>query len=509
MNRQQIYTLSGALLASTALSGVATAATVGSTTDLTFSATALKVSNTIFSATAATADAQTIRMGGPTLALSFNNSFPLATKFNATINVTGAKFVTSGTYSPSILTRNPAGTGTFFSTVSGAADISCTAVTPLVDFLTVSGCGLQFSNGGTTVTLTNGGGATLTAGGLQISGVVFNTASALATAGNSITLSGTIVDNTNASQLFENITSGAIVTSAAPITVTVTPVTGSAIANATTTPVAFLNIASGGGVGAANGLTVQLATINITSTVARSTDLSTFITVATASANLAVSVTSDVLTATGVRLSLINAANAVTTLTPAMFSGSTATFTLATVAGHAGDNVLMAKYDGTTAIAAAAAGTVAVTFVANAGNTAPVGGSGTTTSVVRGGFSAEINTFQSSAGNGSSLFQSFLRIHNNGNASGAATITVRDDSHDDGSVLGSFDTEEIVAGGTLQLSAAAIEEGAGITEPAGQYTISVTGPLVGYVQHVMFNNANNAFSDLSSFRNGGSTTNVP
>jgi len=64
-------------------------------------------------------------------------------------------------------------------------------------------------------------------------------------------------------------------------------------------------------------------------------------------------------------------------------------------------------------------------------------------------------------------------------------------------------------GQTLQIGMGDIETGAGITNPSGQYTLQITGPIVGYAQHVLYNDTTGQFSDLSSFRNSGSTNGVP
>jgi hypothetical protein len=93
------------------------------------------------------------------------------------------------------------------------------------------------------------------------------------------------------------------------------------------------------------------------------------------------------------------------------------------------------------------------------------------------------------------------------------TITIRNDAHDSGSVLGSaFTTAAIQPGATMQLSAAEMEStttstklpsgGANVPTASrfGSYTVSITGPIIGYVQHILFDGANVA--DLTAFRNG-------
>ena len=213
MNKSQLYTLSGALLASTALIGTANAGTVGRAganiaTTGAISTTALKIANTLFSATATTADALNFTGDGVNpIAISFSNSFSASTRFNATINIAGAQF-NNPSLNVSVLGRLTG--GTFTGTVNGA----CGSVTPLVDKILLSTC--QLSNAaGLSATLGNTAAVGAFAGGLQLSGVVFKGGSALATAGNSITLSGTLNDNGNPVIVLENITSGAVVTSTA------------------------------------------------------------------------------------------------------------------------------------------------------------------------------------------------------------------------------------------------------------------------------------------------------
>ena len=80
----------------------------------------------------------------------------------------------------------------------------------------------------------------------------------------------------------------------------------------------------------------------------------------------------------------------------------------------------------------------------------------------------------------------------------------------EGAQLGStFTTATIAAGQTLQLSSKDIEGSAGITAAAGvNYTIQITGPFVGYAQHIIFNPVTGQLADLSSFRNRGGSGGV-
>ncbi|MCC6912283.1 MAG: hypothetical protein IT566_01165, partial [Rhodospirillaceae bacterium] len=121
------------------------------------------------------------------------------------------------------------------------------------------------------------------------------------------------------------------------------------------------------------------------------------------------------------------------------------------------------------------------------------------------GFRAEINTFNAST-NGP--FGSYLRIHNNAQVAGTVTVTVRNDAT--GEVLGSsYTTSAIAPNSTVQFSALQIETGANIPTASrtGSYTVSITGPIIGYAQHILFDG--NSVADLSGFRNSGSTDGRP
>ena len=109
-------------------------------------------------------------------------------------------------------------------------------------------------------------------GGLQLEGVVFNNASGLATAGGTISLSGTVYDNTNPNIVIETITSGTVITSADPGKTTITA-GATAITNAATTPTAFSSFQAP----VNGGLTLTLATVAITSNGALGTNLASVV----------------------------------------------------------------------------------------------------------------------------------------------------------------------------------------------------------------------------------------
>jgi len=510
MKKSQFYTLSGALLASTALSGVAEAATIGRVAVATSLAapavavsTALPVATTIFSATAATANAVNFQASTATQspAVTFANNLNKNQVFNATIDIAGAT-MNNPLLQVSILARQN-GTASFIGTLA-----NCATVTPLVDKILINGCVMSGGINAITASIGAGYATAAFAGGLKLSGMVLLNASGLATAGGSVSLSGTVNDNTNPAIILETITSGNIITSALPMTTTVTA-GGTAITNAATTPVAFSNFTAGAGA----GLTVTLATVNITAAAVVGTDMTTQVipdatgAAATALAGtVSITVTSAMLSDDAVTAARVTgAAGNINVLTPAAFPTGVATFNTSAAAGvqtFAGANVISATFSGTAAINAAVAGTVAVSYgnsgAGQGGGQAQASGSGATSIINSGGFNTEFNTAVAT-GNGD--FASFVRIHNNGGAAGAVTITVLQES--DGTNLGSHTTASVPVGGTIQVPMSDIETGAGITAPAGTYTLQLSGPIVGYAQHVLFNATTGQFTDLSSFRNGG------
>jgi len=522
MNKQQFYTFGGALLASTALSGAANAITIGKYDgQLNFSTSAFSIANTLFSTTASTANGITITPTTTRIGARFSNIYSSASvtgiAFSIEFTPSGGEF-TSGTATlgnVNMLLQGTTGT-TFYSTVG--ASTMCTGAIGFGTSFVINGCTAAAGNAeGASGTAAAGG--SLNVVGLLFSGVTFTNASGLASAGSSVSLTGRVY-NTATSGNFEAAATGAVITSAAPVSVTVTA--GSNVtASATTTPTAFTSLSTTNG---SNGSgTMDLATIVITGTGALIADLATVASPREAISTVNVTVQSAVLSSGALsRVSFVRPVSAATTVTTiAVFSGGAVTFTIqdADLGGTSGNTfTVRAVFNGTTAIPTTAAGTVnVVPGVDTAGGSALASATGATAAINQGGFRAEINTFNSST-NGP--YSSYLRIHNNGGVAGTVTITIRNDSHDSGATLGSaFTTAAIQPYSTMQLSAAEMEvsttstklPSGGANVPAasrvGSYTLSVTGPIVGYVQHILFDGQ--SVADLSSFRNGGSTSNAP
>jgi hypothetical protein len=510
MNKQHLYTAGSLLLATTALTSAASAGTfvkdstyIAGTT--TFgSATAfksVKVANTVFSTTAATANAVVL---GPIndLAVSFANQYTGTTKFSIEIDPVGALFL-QASVTPNLLIS---GNNSFETSIT-AATAGCN-VTPLTTKILIQNCD--------SVSVTTGTGAGNVSAqyiGVSFPGLQFNNASGLAVAGGTISLSGQVTDAGGSGTVFETITAATVVTSAAPLSAIVTPAVNQTAASSAT-PVAF-DYFSGTQGGLDSGiLTMVLATIGISGTGVTDGSLSTLVsadgtggTTTAALSSINVTVTDTLLTSGALSGAVGFTANSggtqVTSATAAAFAGGSATFSINAAAGAFTNITINLMFNGTTAIPAAGAGVV--TVVLGGATAASVQALGTVTGVTAalslGGFHAELNTF---LGSSNTSFSSYIRIHNNGAIAGVASIAVKNDAS--GVTLGTtYTTAAIAAGETLQLSAAQIETGAGITPALGlNYTLDVAGPITGYVQHIIFNPATGQLADLSGFRNNGS-----
>src|SRR5688572_24388093 len=125
MNKQQLYTFGGALLASTALSGAAHAITFGKINNLLqgFSTTPFSITNTLFSTTASTANTVVITPGKTRVAATFSNIYSVATapgtRFSVEISPTGATFGSSTAVLSNVNFLNSfSGVTTFTSTIT-------------------------------------------------------------------------------------------------------------------------------------------------------------------------------------------------------------------------------------------------------------------------------------------------------------------------------------------------------------------------------------------------------
>lgn len=516
MNKTQFITLGGALLASTALSSAASAGTIGKFADDgaggggAFTTTAVSISNAVFSTTASTANSVVIgSSSNRKFGMRYSNTYLGGTRFSTEFTLSGARFVQASLLVDHVAFKfatqasgTAGGADALASATAGTEDY-CVTQTALVELFVVDDCR----------TTAVGGSFSTGISAIYFTGVTFNNASGLATVGSSVTMTGRVFNPASPTQVYESSSTGTILTSAAPMSIVVTA--GDTVtASATATPVAFayLTAAQAQETGI---LSVRLATVTITANGVFQNDLTT----ASDASNLtttSVTVSSTALSGASVSgVSVYAGANGFTTATAANFNGGSITFVLNNTDFIAADSFhVTVSFSGTAAIPAAVAGTVSGTADAGEQNVAV---SGATAAINQGGFRAEVNTFNAST-NGP--FSSYLRIHNNGVIAGTVTVTLKNDDHTSGATLGSsFTTAEIQPGGTMQLSAAEMEDSAanaklpsgGADVPAaervGSYTINVSGPIIGYVQHILFDG--DVVADLSSFRNDGQTADAP
>lgn len=516
MNKQQLYTFGGALLASTALSGAAHAMTFGRSVSgsLTFTTSAISVANTLFATTASSANEVVLSAnGGQRVMGRFSNVYSAtsvaSTLFSVEMSPTGATFGNAGIESADFLIIGSH--GTTFQTTIAASSVCASAV----------GFATQFVLNGCTAATGTAGGASnanlsMAIGGVMFSGVTFSNASGLATAGSAIQLTGRIY-NTTTSGNFEAASTNNIITSAVPLSVS-TSARANVTVSAVSTPLAFSSLSTSNTGVATATLTMDLTQILITSTGTWRSDLDTMSVASNEISSARITVTSALLSSGAIHNVFVDrslngtAAARVNNLTAANFSGGTVTFVVEDAAQTS--YMISIAFNGTTAIPAASTGTTTVTFGLETGNGQIIGSvSAGAAGTGQGGFRAEVNMFGAS---NAAPYGSYLRIHNNGAVAGTVSITIRNDDHTSGAMLGStFTTAAIQPGSTMQLSAAEMEgtttstklPSGGANVPAasrtGAYTLQLTGPIVGYAQHILFDGS--SVADLSAFRNGGQT----
>ncbi len=503
MNKQSLYVLGGTLLASTALSTAGHAALIKANPGLggvvaSAAITPKGLATQLFSATAATAAA--LDFGGTTTAageILIDFTLPIVLPFRVELSIANAAF----TGTPGVVVYTQDSTGSAASLA--AASVTGCVVQAQPDKILILGCDPTAAGS--------------RADAIAITGIRYNSASALATAGQSITLSGIIKDAT-ATTTFDTITAAATVTSKSALDVGITA-GGNVTIDSTVTP-AFSKLTT---TTALSNVTANLGSIKFSATGAVGTDLSFAYLSASVASTTEIKVTHGVLLDDAVtKISFVPATGSAADRFASTFVSGTASFQVAGASLDASSIVV--TFDGTSLIdttSGTASVTVTPTIAAAAGGPFRVisSFSGNLASFSRGGLSVEINTMQPTAGVGSSLYRSFLRIANTSAQAGVATITVRNDVT--GASIGSFTTAqmtgaiaagqlsstgEVRANSTIQLSSYDIESlVTGAAATGAPYKVTVTGPFNGYVQNLMWNSVSGLFSDLSGFRNGIST----
>ena len=463
--KRQTLKFGGALLATTALSTSAIAGTIINASDTAQGTTLTKKS--LSAQVFGTTTPENVTLGPVSFNIDFANT--LTTKFDVELESTASDF--TGTVAIEVYSES----GT---TLQAEISFGGCTVQVLTERILIEDC--INSTGACRVDL------------IQLSGVSFNEANGLATVGSSIALSG-IVKGSNGGNTFETITSADYVTSATGLTASVAASASATISNTATPPFSSL---SGG-----DNYTLGVVTTTTSGTLA--TDLATVLSIDTnLTSSMEITVTHGVLTdAATDDITITGSASGgsvATSVRASNFNSNVASFNYTATGDILGSFDIQVNFDGTTAISNWTAGTVGIVFSPGSLNlTAVPGASGTLAALTRGGFSTQINTVQSSAGNGSTIFQSLIRLVNNGTVAGPVSILVRDDA--DGSSYGTYTTATIAPNASLQVSVPTIETALGITAK-GQYQLALSGPIDGYAQHVQFNSVDNHFVDLSGFR---------
>lgn len=495
MNKYALHVAGGALLATTALASGTMAATIryGTTTAGTTASAAGPVADgsTLISTATPFGIANNL-VGGATgsavsigpLTIVLDTAQFTNTQLTVQVNVTGSEIETN-----------------VGSVAASLADNEGTASLSLTNSKSTGGVVPLLASD--RITLLNI--SAVTWGALVLSGIKFRNAQALATVGANI-------------QMNANVSGGGLTTiDSAPATTVLTSKLGSAV-----------EVSAGASINASNTSSPQFATVTQTNSggtsailsVIRFTDSSGLARdlTTTASSSLLVSTyevrlthgvltdTASVSTSLGVQLQS-NAGVGTVTRTAAQFASNVATFTVTNVqVGAPATATIFINFNGTTSIAGQSAGSTTVTPTGfSTANTANLGGTaavtGTATAIGRAGMNSNVNFVQPSV----NAFASFIRVTNTGATAGSVTMTVRNSSS--GAVLGTYTSASIASGGTIQVSTSTIETQAvpAITPTAGvPYDITVSGSITGYTQHIGFNGANGALSDLSGFRVGGS-----
>jgi hypothetical protein len=484
MKRENLYLVGAALMASTSLSTAASAGTFyvvpgGVTQGDVLSPTARNLSAQAFGSTPSTATL----LGSASIVYKFNASVQ-SDNTNITVGATGAQFTVSSIPASVLPVNFAAATGNTILTIAAATSTLC-SVQGGTQKIIITNCSFSTATGV---------GVVGSASGILMNGITFDNATGLATSGAAVALDATVTIGTTT---LETTAAQNVIVSRNSILTTVAASVPNTI-NVSAVP-AFSSITT-------NGLSVSIATITVTLNSAVGANLTTTVTAANAAgASNEIKVTSAALTNAGFAGMNLGANTAVTSGLTQATSGSV-TFTLpsSSVVNTFSATV---QFSGTVAIPEAAAGTATVTYAsfggtASTGNvSAPPSATGATAALTRGGLSIDFNGVQPSVGQGARTYTSLLRIANTGTTDG--TISVRLSNEATGAILGTYTSPSIPAGASLQVSSAQLEVGAGVTPAASVlYRARVTGAIVGYVQHVNWNQDAGFFTDLSARRSG-------
>ena len=517
MNKQSLYGFGGSLLATTALATSTEAATLryslgfdtAANVSTAISSTNVKKLSTQVFGTSSTANTALV-IGGTagttsnTLANSVfvNFAFPISmSPFRVDLDIVGgAVFSTPTPTVVPVYSTTHGGSGS----ITGLVSISGCSIQPTSTKIIISGCN---STGATSV------------GGILIEGISFSSASGLATAGTSIQLSGSVKDSSGS--VIDSVTQVNYITSSAAVTASISPATSSTsnLTISSSVSPAFTALTVSGTT--ATTLTTTLGSVAFSSTNALSNDLSTAIITTSISGAVELKIAHDSLSSAAMQ-KIQFVSGATSSLGSAKVTAGTVSFQIP--AGSLDGGLIQVVFDGLGTISATT-GTATATVTPSAPSLTPgtpatlAAFSSSLAQLTAGGMNVSVNTVQPRAGAGSTLYQSYLRVVNTSTFSGLVTFTVTNDVT--GAAVGSFTSAALTGasaanlatggllkgGATLQISSADIEAAIPTAAATGApYKVQITGAFNGYVQNMMLNTVSGIFSDLSGFRNGGTST---
>ena len=496
MNKQSLYLMGGALLASTALTSISQGATLKSYSGAaaTTALAARPLATEVFGSTAA-ADAALVigssaaaanGTGAPSTA---NNSLLVAFTFPVVINPFRVDLdITSG--NATFAGANPIVIGYDLdtsNTVAGGATLSGCTVQPTSTKIIISGCA------------TTGNAASVDA--IGIIGLSFSGAAGLAVAGTSIELGGSLKDS--AGSIIDTITPAAFITSRSAVkTASIVAATTGLTISATVTPAYTGNSTSSA---------VDLGTINYSTSNAMAADLSHVMFASSLVSTTEVKITHGVLSDDA--FASLNVAGT-SFLSSVVVSGSV---TFSIEASSLNNAVVSVRFNGTKVVdTTSGTATAVVTNTAEAPTFSAVSISGNLAHISTGGLSTSFNSVLPSAMG--SQYQAFIRVTNSSGIAGTATFNVYNDVTGvkvGSTVVSSALTAAIAlgrlgaggvvpAGSTFMISVPELEAAIGGSVNTG-YRVDVTTMFTGYGQSVVWNSASGVLTDQSGFRNGSVT----
>jgi len=483
MNKYSTFLAGSALLATTALaSGTVSAASIqlsgGNAGNTISTFTGYKIGNTLFTGAASSS----VNTSSASFDIRAGTTYTTQST-RAVLLISGGEFDTSTT--PTATLAQVEGT----SSLTNISAVATANVTVFTDRIIIGTLSQTWSV-------------------MHIQSPTVKNLQSLGTPGNIVTVSGRI-ENPNVSATYENIDTSTYLTSVVSASIVFATSTNSnglpsslgTAASVSSSP-PFINFGTTGGSAI---LTAVVGSVSLTLFGALGTSLSASLSGSTLISTAELKITHGALSDPAFNsISIRTGTTTVNYKTATQIAAGVATFSLTgTTIGDGTNSVIIdIGVTGSTVIAGGS-GTGAATLTPTASNTginALAAVTGNLATIGTGGLSTAVNTFQNSA----NTVPSFLRLTNQSTTAGTYTITIRNGDAASGALLGTYTGATVQPQGTIQLSAAQIEAGAGLTAPTalGNYQLAIVAKFNGYVQHLTFSSSTGVLSNLSAFRQG-------